>query len=226
MAEMALGYGSEFQMLRYLGHHRMYLDNKIKLATGCDSPIKWYDYPNDPQRDSLDGEWKGIEFLQDREDYEVIKSQWKKYWPTSGNAQSWDGVFEQNGTLYVVEAKAHIKEMESECHADKIKSKPIILEAFTKANHGNEEQARKWIESKHYQLANRLAFLYFCEMVGIDAKLCYIMFVNGYLANATKNVSSVEAFKKAWDDECKTLELSNTQLKKIATVYIDCTKDK
>ena len=30
MAEMALGYGSEFQLLRYLGHHRSYLNQKIR----------------------------------------------------------------------------------------------------------------------------------------------------------------------------------------------------
>lgn len=224
MAEMALGYGSEFQLLRYLGHHRIYLDNQIKLATGSDSPITWYDYPNDHQRDSLDGEWKGIEFLKDRNDFGKIELEWKKYWPKSGSAQSWDGIFNQDGILYVVEAKAHIKEMESECQAGDT-SQQIIIDAFTKTT-GCESQAQKWIKSKHYQLANRLAFLHFCDMVGIKAKLCYIMFVNGYLSNATKNVSCVEDFKKAWDDECKKLELSATQLKKITTIYIDCKKDK
>ena len=45
MAEMALGYGSEYQLLRYLGHHRNFLDSKIKEATKSDSPIEWMDYP-------------------------------------------------------------------------------------------------------------------------------------------------------------------------------------
>ena len=52
MAEMALGYGSEYQLLRYLGHHRMFLDYQIKTAICNDLPIYWYDYPNDFQRDS------------------------------------------------------------------------------------------------------------------------------------------------------------------------------
>ena len=30
MAEMAIGYGSEYQLLRYLGHHRRFLFQKIK----------------------------------------------------------------------------------------------------------------------------------------------------------------------------------------------------
>lgn len=29
MAEMALGYGSEYQLLRFLGHHRNLLNNEI-----------------------------------------------------------------------------------------------------------------------------------------------------------------------------------------------------
>ena len=63
-------------------------------------------------------------------------------------------------------------------------------------------------------------------MIGLKAKLCYIMFVNGYLANATKNVTSVDSFKKAWSEECEVLKLSQNQLQNIVTVYIDCTKDK
>ena len=225
MAEMALGYGSEYQLLRYLGHHRMFLNNQIKTAICNDLPIYWYDYPNDFQRDSLDGEWSGINFLSDREDFETIKSQWKQFWPTSGNAQSWDGIFEQDGVLYLVEAKAHIKEMESRCQASAEESKKKIYEAFLKTT-GSEEQAKIWIESNHYQLANRIAFLHFCNMIGLKAKLCYIMFVNGYLANATKNVTSVDSFKKAWNEECEVLKLSQNQLQNIVTVYIDCTKDK
>ena len=223
MAEMALGYGSEYQLLRYLGHHRMYLDSQIKKATGSNSPIIWQDYPNDPQRDSKDGEWNGIDFLQYREDFGRIKAEWAKFWPTSGRAQAWDGIFEQNGILYLVEAKAHKKEMESECRAVP-NSKEKIKEAFRKAT-GNKEQAELWIDSHHYQLANRLAFLHFCnDIVNIKARLCYIMFLNGYMFNEKKNVTSIKSFQEAWDDECSALGLTHEQRQKINTVYIDCTK--
>ena len=224
MAEMALGYGSEYQLLRYLGHHRKFLDKKIKEATGCDSPIDWYDYPNEPKRKSLDGEWKGIEFFQSREDYSTIEAKWKPFWPTSGNPPSWDGIFEQGGILYIVEAKAHIEEMKSKCQASSEDSKRRILDAFITIT-GDEKQAQKWINSKHYQLANRLAFLHFCKTVGIEAKLCYIMFVNGYLANATKNVKSSDVFQKAWENECNKLGLTEDQRQHITPVFIDCSED-
>jgi len=35
MAEMGLGYGSEFQLLRFLGHHRDELNNLIHESTEC-----------------------------------------------------------------------------------------------------------------------------------------------------------------------------------------------
>ena len=225
MAEMALGYGSEYQMLRYLGHHRKYLDQQIMEQTGSNSPIIWEDFPNDHKRDSLDGEWTGISFLQNREDYKEIQDGWKRFWPSSGRAQSWDGIFWQDGILYLVEAKAHVKEMEQECMAGD-QSKEQILKAFIETTGRNPNQAQKWLDSNHYQLANRLAFIHFCNKVGIKAKLCYIMFINGYLANVTKNVDSIDKFKEAWENECKALDLTPKQLNSITTVYIDCKKDK
>ena len=36
MAEMALGYGSEYQLLRFLGHHRIELDKEIKKVLGVE----------------------------------------------------------------------------------------------------------------------------------------------------------------------------------------------
>ena len=32
MAEMGLGYGSEFQLMRFLGHHRDYLNDLFPLS--------------------------------------------------------------------------------------------------------------------------------------------------------------------------------------------------
>ena len=114
---MALGYGSEYQLLRYLGHHRNFLDSKIKEATKSDSPIEWMDYPVDNSRDSHDGEWTDINFLKHlpQFDFGQISKEWDEFWPKRG--QSWDGIFLQDGVVYVVEAKAHTKEMEQKSSA-------------------------------------------------------------------------------------------------------------
>ena len=40
MAEMGLGYGSEYQLMRFLGHHRDDLDKMIQNAIGQTGEIK------------------------------------------------------------------------------------------------------------------------------------------------------------------------------------------
>lgn len=225
MAEMALGYGSEYQLLRYLGHHRNFLDFKIKKATGSDSPIEWMDYPVDKSRDSHDGEWTDIIFfkLLPQFDYGQISREWNKFWPKRG--QSWDGIFMQDGVVYVVEAKAHIKEMEQECSATSEESKDTIKKAFIDVTE-NEDKANTWYYSKHYQLANRIAFVHFLnKKCSIKAKICYLFFLNGYLVNTYKNVTDESRFYKAFEDECNALQLTTEEKEYIIPVVIDAKKD-
>ena len=51
MAEMALGYGSENQLLRFLGHHRNELEQYIlkhtKINDHLEYSLEWLDYPKD-----------------------------------------------------------------------------------------------------------------------------------------------------------------------------------
>lgn len=121
MAEMKLGYGSEYQLLRYLGHHREYLNNEICKIIG-EGSIVWKDYPIDLSRDSRDGEWKEIECFQELPKYAQIKKEWKKYWPQKGNTHNWDGVFLHDNTWYFVEAEAHLEEANQKCGAISEKS--------------------------------------------------------------------------------------------------------
>ena len=218
---MALGYGSEYQLLRYLGHHRMYLDSKIKESTGNSSPIEWWDYPVDLKRDSLDGEWQGVNFLAEHLDYSRICKEWQNFWPRRG--QSWDGIFQQDGTIYVVEAKAHIQEMEQKCQAGK-DSREIIRRAFEQVTH-NSDKAESWLNSKHYQLANRIAFVHFLNSMGCKTKLCYLFFLNGYRVNTTKNVNSVKDFETAFERECSELQLNDSEKALIVRVCVDADKD-
>ena len=222
MAEMALGYGSEYQLLRYLGHHRKYLNAQIQEVTGSNSPIEWMDYPVDDNRDSHDGEWRGIAFLKHlRSDYSSISKKWNEFWPKRG--QSWDGIFVQDDVIYVVEAKAHIKEMEQACQASEA-SRKIIRKAFERVTK-DAEKAKSWLDSNHYQLANRLAAVYFLNSIGIKAKVCCLFFVNGYQNNAAKNVTSEEQFKTACENEYKELNLTDEEKKYLVNVFIDAKTD-
>lgn len=121
MAEMALGYGSEYQLFRFLGHHRNFLNKEIAKVITPNGEIHWLDYPSNYDRLSLDGELKDVECFENKN----ISEHWKSYWPPSGNSQCWDGIFKVNDTWYFVEAKAHASEVKSSCGATFDSSKVI-----------------------------------------------------------------------------------------------------
>ena len=223
MAEMKIGYGSEYQLLRYLGHHRNYLYGEICKVIG-EGEIEWLDYPNDLKRDSRDGELKGIDCFEGLKNFKEIKEEWKKFWPQSGNSHNWDGIFIQNGVWYFVEAKANLEEANQECKAKSKESIETIIKAFERTC-GNRKMAEEWQTSDCYQLANRLAFVHFCKMVGIEAKLLYISFINGYESNPNQNVTSKDKWDDKWKEEYGKLKLTDELNSNIFHLYIDCYKD-
>ena len=225
MAEMALGYGSEYQLLRYLGHHRNYLDSKIKDATKNNSPIEWMDYPV-ANRVSLDGEWTDVRFLKHLQcpNYDRIVKVWGDFWPKTGKRPSWDGIFQQDGVLYIVEAKAHVEELENNPTQAKEESRGIIKKAFEQVTH-SPAKAELWLKSKYYQLANRISFVYFLNSQGIKAKVCYIFFLNGYLKDATMNIIDERVFHQAFEEECNALQLTTEEKAYIVPVVIDAKED-
>lgn len=224
MAEMALGYGSEYQLLRYLGHHRNAFFQQIQTVLNTKEYIHWLDYPVDLARTSLDGELKGINCFSELSNFDQIKDGWERFWPQSGNQQNWDGVFRVKNTWYFVEAKANLQEANQTCKAKNSQSRDIIVSAFEQTC-GKKDLAEKWVNSNCYQLANRLAFIHFCEKMGIKAKLFYVNFINGYLKDPGKNVISLQDWKDKWSKEYKTLELDESLERNIYHVYVDCAQN-
>ena len=55
MAKMGIGYGSEYQLLRYMGRHRKLLNKKILESIGRYGPIDW------DAVFTIDNEWFCIE---------------------------------------------------------------------------------------------------------------------------------------------------------------------
>ena len=90
---MGLGYGSEYQLMRFLGHHRDLLNKLILEAVKTHGNIEWIDFHFDSQKDSGDGEWKGITCFSKLKNYSEIKLEWKKFWPQRGTVMNWDGIF-------------------------------------------------------------------------------------------------------------------------------------
>lgn len=212
MAEMGLGYGSEYQLLRFLGHHREELDKLILNATGLSGNINWLDYPYEEDRVSGDGEWKGINCFNNRNDYITIDSNWKKFWPNSGTAMNWDGIFTIDDTWFFVEAKAHKDESHQKCTATSNDSRKMINKAFDETIKWLEAKPKeKWIDTNCYQLANRLAFLYFCHSNKIKARLLYIGFIKGYRRKKDE-VQTAEEWMNIWKEELNTLGLDEQKI--------------
>ena len=104
------------------------------------------------------------------------------FWPH--RQPQWDGiaVSEKTGTLYLVEAKAHTKEMESICRAGEV-SRRLIEQAmqYIHDTYYNKANYLLWTEC-FYQLGNRLTYLKKMQEMKLEkypnVKLVLLNFVN------------------------------------------------
>jgi hypothetical protein len=239
MAEMGLGYGSEYQLLRFLGHHRNFLKEQIHNNTKFKGSLYFLDFPNNNNRLSLDGEYVGINFLRENHniDYENIKNKWEDYWPNSSKGQqNWDAIFIHEDEYVLVEAKARLDEIITNISEEaKENSIEEIIKAFEETRQTfNISTNNNWLK-KYYQLANRIAFINFLHKNNIKASLLYIYFINGYEKGKIENykIEIIEnksvKNEKEWEDEIKREYeylgiLNSNALNYISSVYIDCKK--
>jgi len=177
MGKMGDGYGSEFHLLRYLGYHRHELNRAVEEKTGG-RVADWLDFAfgGDGKPDK---EWKGVDFLDSTSD---AKSAWMKFWPQTGNVPNWDAVGHlesDSGVEYLlVEAKAHVEELQSSCGASDKGGLDTIQKALhtTITENGFITGMEGWLKP-YYQYANRLAHLHFLLKHGIPAQLVFIYFL-------------------------------------------------
>lgn len=183
MAKLGYGYGSEFQLLRLLGRHRNSFNFKILQALGYnDKRIEWLDFKYAPKQFIPDKEYIGINFLENDPNYEKLKNSWKKYWPSSNNAQNWDAICKIDNEWILIEAKAHKDEILSNTTASK-ESKQFIGERFKEIKLKNGITSKEDWNYKYYQKANRILFLEYLQANNIKAKLLFVYFLNGYKKN-------------------------------------------
>jgi hypothetical protein len=237
MGQIGYCYGSEYHLLRYLGHHRIWLNQEIGKQTRFKNDIKWFDYLVNNSKLSMDDEYNNIQFLKDRIDFALIESNWKNYWPQKGNTQNWDGIFYHNDEIVLIEAKAHITEMQQSCEAKEGSGKNKISESLSSTREYFGIQATNdWLK-KYYQLANRLAFINFLDHNYIKASLLNIYFINGYqkrviekrgskeqiIVKEDKSVLSKDQWQSEIDREYEYLGIENSSAKnRIESVFIDC----
>jgi hypothetical protein len=237
MAQIGHGYGSEWQLLRMLGHHREYFYKELRSQIGLspDAEIHWLDYGWDNKKVSGDKEYKKREFFEKIPEIFTPEVMLKFKEDEFGSKlnQNWDGIFWVDKTVYIVEAKAHLKEINSDCQSDKPKSRSDIEQDFnvTRVWFGISSD-NDWKE-KFYQMANRIAFLKLLHSNEIDAKLVNIYFLNGYEkkikdpdSDRYYTIQNKNTTKDEWEDAIKEEEnylgISKLVGKHIFPVFINC----
>lgn len=195
MGKMALGYGSEFHLLRWVGRHRNEFDKRIKEKLKIEN-IFWQDFQFAKSATKLDQELTGLSFLEKEENVSEVFSTWEKEWPKSGNSMNWDLVgYTENKdaikTWLLIEAKAHIGELSQKCTAISEDSKEKIKKALENAttNFGIKTNER------FYQFANRIYILDLLKRHNIKAKLINIYFIGDLRNNTRKSPQSEEDWK-------------------------------
>jgi len=228
MGKMALGYGSEFHLLRWTGRHRNKFDNKIKQLLNIDN-VTWLDFDFSNNKDEPDKELVGLTFLEKEPSYEAILSQWKDEWPQSGNSMNWDliGYTVKNNTKtwILIEAKAHIGELENDCKAGQ-KSLKIIEKALTKTanNIGTEIFKDSPWTKKYYQLANRIYILDLLKRNDINSKLINIYFIGDKIGSSRKSPIDIATWKIEIDKMKKYLNIEKSNFIDVLDLFLEINK--
>lgn len=225
--QIGYGYGSEFQLLRFLGHHRHLLDGEILCQLQESGQINWLDFGFGDRNKvvSGDNEIKGLSFLKaysiiDDLTYETIMTDYRSYGINKIDSwQNWDAVFVLNNVVYLVEAKAHVAELSSpETHGGK--SADQILQ-YMKDMLPSLPVDKAWLRD-YYQFGNRLATTALLQRHGVNCKTLCIFFCNGYFdrERAICKDASKEDFLKAIEKEKKDLKISEANLTNLVAPYI------
>jgi hypothetical protein len=184
MAVIGAGYGSECHLLRYLGRHRRAFDARAGAALGGEV-LEWLDFHFDPSQVWPDGERRGLDFIEDA----ALQAAWAAWWPQGRGIHAWDAVGRyrvgrETGWL-LVEAKANLEELASDCQAKPAGGRGQIETALAAVKSAlGVDVSRDWLRG-HYQLANRVAALHFLGRHGVAARLLYVYFSGDRTPNRT-----------------------------------------
>jgi hypothetical protein len=209
VGDIALGYGSKWHLLRYLGWHRTALNQKCVGAIPGAEEVDWLDFPFDVKgKPSGDAEWESLDFLG--EGGNGVRAKWRQVWPHGRGIQTWDAVGRVRAgsaeEWLLVEAKAHLGEIKSNCGAKD--GLALIKTAVdgTKAALGVAPEC-DWLKG-YYQYANRVAALHFLIQHEVPARLLFIYFT-GDSHHGCRCPSDEAGWHSALDAQAKHVGLPN-----------------
>jgi hypothetical protein len=156
--------------------HPKVLNNPINTFLGFHNsrPIEWLS----PKADDY-SEYRDQAFL-DLLGIKLSKTKLKDFWPNGG--PQWDalGRIEDN-TYFLVEAKAHVSEMDSSSYAKSPKSKSLISKSLNETRDYLKLKPNLDLTKGFYQYSNRLAHLYLLRRLNdIPAYLVFVYFINDH----------------------------------------------
>jgi hypothetical protein len=148
-----------------------YLDSLLLPPLGGATKISW----KSPLASDEFAEYRDSTFLN-RIEADVLAGELTKFWPARG--PQWDALaVSDRGDRLLVEAKAHIEELCSPASQAAGTSREMIEAALSQtAQYLGANQHAAWT-TLFYQMANRLAHLYFLRKQGLNAWLVLINFV-------------------------------------------------
>jgi hypothetical protein len=198
MSVMRVGYGSEWHLRSLLAAEPARVEEAILSALKADGVVLARSIIWHPTYLKLETpEVCGLDFL---ERGSQARMAWKSWWPQSGTVHNWDAVAtlcHQTGQKewLLIEAKANLQEVESNCGAKEHGGLALIrLSLRTTQLACGIADERDWTKG-HYQLANRLALLHFLRRSGVAARLIFIYFI-GDRGNARRDCP---ASREPWD---------------------------
>jgi hypothetical protein len=205
VSTMRVDYGSKWHLRSLLARHSGCLEQTVIAALSADgvtsaSWIDWHPSYSEPETPEL----RGVDFLTTGS---LTFTEWKRWWPRTGNVQNWDAV----GTLHhaegkcewlLFEAKANLEEVHVHCKAKAHGGLPLIKSRLLETQLAcGITETRDWTK-EFYQYANRLALLHFLIGKHVLARIMFLYFI-GDTGNSGRDCP---ASREPWDMKLRELK--------------------
>lgn len=170
------------------------LDDQLRAAgaLSAGAAVEWVS----PRRADDWAEYRDAGFL-DRLGLSALAPELRRFWPKRG--PQWDALGRAGDAVFLVEAKAHVAEMQSSCSASASPSIDAIDAALKVTKDRLGVHAGGDWKTGYYQLANRLAHLLFLQHAGVDATLVLLGFTGKTEMPSPATPAAYEAaYAAAW----------------------------
>lgn len=172
-----------------------------------------------PRGDDEWAEYRDGSFLQ-KLGCDQLLSALSHFWPTGG--PQWDALGRGPGkNVFLIEAKAHVSEMDSNCHASGA-ARALIQQSLSQAKIAcGADPDADWFTG-YYQLANRLAHLHFLRRNQVPAWLGLVYFLNDHDLSGPQTSGG-------WHHDLAVVSEhlglpSFEQIPGVVSIYLDCHK--